>query len=126
MWFDHQKVGMFLYDRTPIGAIQKGYNFYKDHIEGRTLEDNEFSEWLYGDYDEEKLKHFELLHNVPVVSNYMDYLLDYRADSEYLKRYGLDWTDVHDPRKLRSVGSGVRFMGAGINFVSSNVTRLYR
>lgn len=31
MWFDHQKVGMFLYDRTPIGTIQKGYNFYKDH-----------------------------------------------------------------------------------------------
>lgn len=103
------------------------YRLYADHIKGkRDLEHNEFATWLYGGYDEGKLRQFEILHNIPVVGNYMDYLLDYRVDREYLNRYGMDYSDVHDPRKLRSVGSGSAFYGSAVNFVSKNVSRLYR
>lgn len=91
-----------------------------------TLENNFFSEWLYGEYNEQKLRQFELLHNVPVISNYMDYLLDRRADQEYLDRYGMDYTDIHDPRKLSQVSSGSNLVRSGLNFVSDNVKNLYR
>lgn len=91
-----------------------------------TLEENVFSEWLYGDYDETKLRQFALLHNVPGLSNYMDYLLDIRADQEYMERYGLDYSDIHDPRKLRSTESFGRFAVGGLNFISDNVKKLYR
>lgn len=89
-------------------------------------DDNSFAEWLYGDYDEEKLQQFNFYYQLPVVRQYFDYLLDLRADKEYMSRYGLDWTDVHDPRKLRSTSSGSAFIRSGFNFVSSNVKRLYR
>lgn len=94
-------------------------------VAGKQLEDK-FADWLYGDYDENKLRTFELLHNIPVIRNYMDYLLDRRADQEYLDRYGMDYSDVHDPRKLRQVSSGSQFIGASLNFVSSNVSKLYK
>lgn len=95
------------------------------YLKGYNIDSNPFSDWLYGEYDEKKLRQFELLHNIPVVSNYMDYLLDRRADEEYLNRYGMDYSDVHDPRKLHSVNSGSRAIGAALNFVSSNVSKLY-
>lgn len=85
-----------------------------------------FKDWLYGGYDETKLRHFNILHNIPVFGDYMDYLLDSRADKEYLSRYGMDYSDIHDPRKLRSTGSGSRLVGSSLNFVSKNVSRLYR
>ena len=90
-----------------------------------TYGEKKFSEWLYGDYDEDKLGQFELLHNIPFVGDYMDYLLDRRADKEYMDRYGLDYSDIHDPRKLRQTSSGTRFIGGALNFVSSNVKKLY-
>lgn len=82
--------------------------------------------WLYGEYDKEKLRQFEALHNVPVVSNYMDYLLDVRADEEYLRRYGMDYSDIHDPRKLKQVRSGSALYGSALNWVGKNIGRLYR
>lgn len=90
------------------------------------LDQNAFSEWLYGDYDERKLRQFSLLYSLPLVRNYMDYLLDLRSDKEYLDRYGLSYSDVHDPRKLRSTGSRSEFFGGALNFVSRNVEKLYR
>lgn len=88
--------------------------------------DKRFSEWLYGEYDEEKLTQFELLHNIPVIGAYMDYKLDVRADQEYLNRYGMDYSDIHDPRKLKQTSSGSRMYGSSLNFVSKNVDKLYK
>lgn len=85
-------------------------------------------DWLYGEYDEEKLKQFQIAYSVPGVRNYMDYLLDSRADQEYLRRYGMDYSDIHDPRKLRQTRSGAAVVSTGyraISSVSSNVARLY-
>lgn len=94
-------------------------------MKGYTVDENPFSEWLYGDYDKEKLRHFEMLYATPL-HYYMDYLLDRRSDEEYLNRYGMDYTDIHDPRKLKQVSSAAHALGFTMNFVSDNVTRLYR
>lgn len=103
------------------------YQAYKDKLQGATLEDNFFSRWLYEDnWSEEKLQTFEKLYATRFGKMYIDYLLDRRTDSEYLNRYGLSYSDIHDPRKLRQVGSASRLYGYGLNFVSDNVKRLYK
>lgn len=56
----------------------------------------------------------------------MDYKLDLRSDEEYLRRYGMSYEDVHDPRKLRQVSSGSRLYGTALNYVSKNVDKLYK
>lgn len=89
-------------------------------------DDNSFAEWLYGEYDSEKQQQFMFLYQLPVIHQYFDYLLDLRAQKEYMNRYQVDWKDVHDPRKLPATSSGSSFMHAGLNFVSDNVKRLYR
>lgn len=91
-----------------------------------SVDDNPITDWLYGDWNEEKYKQYIALSIVPIVSDYMDAMLDLRADNEYLKRYGLSYDDIHDPRKLRTTGSYGRFLSGGMNFVSSNVSKLYR
>lgn len=87
--------------------------------------DKRFTEWLYGEYDEQKLTQFELLYHTPFGA-YMDYKLDLRSDEEYLRRYGMSYEDVHDPRKLRQVSSGSRLYGTALNYVSKNVDKLYK
>lgn len=91
------------------------YNAFKQHVEPA------ITDWLYGEYDEEKLRQFQVAYAIPGVRDYLDYLLDRRSDQEYLRRYGMDYSDIHDPRKLRQTGSGSRV----ISNVSSNVSSLY-
>lgn len=82
--------------------------------------------WLYSDWTEDKFKAYSMLNSLPFVGNYMDYLLDKRATDEYFDRYGMDYTDIHDPRKLQYSNTVVNLYRSGMNFVSKNVTRLYR
>lgn len=89
-----------------------------------TLENNPISEWLYGSWSKEKLREFELLHQVPILRQYMDYLLDVRADDEYLNRYGMDYSDIHNPLKLKQAHSGFSYIGSIIG-VSENIAKLY-
>lgn len=84
--------------------------------------DEAFTDWLYSGYDKQKLDTFTGLYAIPGIHQYMDYKLDIRKDNEYLARYGMDYSDVHDPRKLSQVNSGAR----ALEWVSHNVTRLYR
>lgn len=98
---------------------RKLYGYFQDA-------DRMFTDWLYGEYDEQKLTQFEMLHNIPFLGDYMDYKLDLRADQEYLNRNGMSYSDIHDPRKLKQVSSGSRMYSSGFQFVSKNVGRLYR
>lgn len=84
--------------------------------------------WLYGPWNENKLKMFEFQQSgiIPLIDKYNNYLLDLRADHEYMDRYGMTYEDIHDPRKLRQTSSGSALIGSSINFVSDNVRRLYR
>lgn len=90
------------------------------------LNNNPFSEWLYGGWNERKWQQYAILHAIPGVSDYMDYLLDYRSDKEYFNRYGMDYSNIHDPRKLSATSSLSGTVRTGFNFVSKNVTKLYR
>lgn len=119
-------IGRFAYDRTPLGAPAKILSLYNEHIKGRTLEDNEVSEWLYGEWTEEKYKQYLAYNSVYPIRLYFNYLLDYRGANEYLDRYGMDWSDIHDPRKLNLSQSGSALGGYALNFVSKNIGRLYR
>lgn len=123
-YWDFQK---WMWSRTPIGAPFLINRFYNDYLKGATLENNKLSRWLYEDnWSKEKLRQYQLLNAVPGVSQYMDYLLDLRADQEYLDRYGMSYSDIHDPRKLRSTSSGSRLAGSAVNMVSRNLDDLYR
>lgn len=108
-------------------AVTRGFQRNTRSWKGpeQTLENNDISRWLYGGpWSKEKLREYELLNQVPVLHQYMDYLLDVRADDEYLRRYGMDYSDIHDPRKLRQSSSGFSFVGSMIG-VSENVAKLY-
>lgn len=96
----------------------------KSGLNNYTLTENGISRWLYGEWSEEKLRKYEMLNAVPGIHQYMDYLLDIRADNEYLRRYGMDYSDIHDPRKLRQASSGSSAFGTILN-VSKNVAELY-
>ena len=87
---------------------------------------DQFAVWLYGEYDESKYQEFTLLYSLPHVRDYMDMLLDRRSTQEYLDRYGMDYSDIHDPRKLRSTGSTSRLYGSGYTMISRNLSRLYK
>ena len=111
--------------------------FVIDHFTQRTfgksifpdLNDNYVSDWLYGDWNEEKYDRYLQLRSMDptgLVGNYFDYLLDRRSDYEYLKNHGLTYNDIHDPRKLRQSSSAQRLGSNYIRTVSSNVNRLYR
>lgn len=87
--------------------------------------DKQFTEWLYGPVDEQKLSQLEFLYHTPL-KPYIDYKMDMRQDAEYLARYGMTLADVHDFRKLHQFDSGSAVYGSALNFVSSNINRLYR
>lgn len=83
--------------------------------------------WLYGTWNKEKYETWNVLSHLPVVGDYMDTLLDSRNTEEYLDRYGLDYPDIHDPRKLPGGRSSVATVGMdALNFVSKNIDKLYR
>lgn len=87
--------------------------------------DQQFTDWLYSNWSEQKYEDYKILDMVPGVHQYMDYLLDKRADSEYLSRYGMDFTDIHDPRKLSQTSSANSLYGFGYRMISKNIDSLY-
>lgn len=94
---------------------------------GATLEDNSFATWLYtAEWNDENLARFEMLYAVQPTKSYIDYLLDRRSDREYMSRYGLSPSDVHDPRKLRQVSSASSMMSYTLGTVSDMVKYLYK
>lgn len=99
-------------------------DLYAAAFEDRPLKD-QLKDWLYDSWSKEKYDEYQFLNQVPIVNSYMDYLLDLRAMDEYLNRYQLDYTDIHDPRKLTTTSSFSRLSSSALNFVSKNVSRLY-
>lgn len=106
-------------DFTDLMPAKYLYEGFKTHV------DPAIEEWLYGDWNEEKYHQYMLLSRVPVVGEYLDYKLDLRADKEYLTRYGMDYTDIHDPRKLRATSSGSALVSSSFNMISKNIDKLY-
>lgn len=87
-------------------------------------------DWLNAEWSEEKQKVFNDLYDFSIggwspFRNQFDKILDERNRDLYMDRYDINYADVKDPRKLATTSS-VRNMFGGINFVSSNVKRLYK
>lgn len=111
---------------SPSPPVRLAQFLYGEWKRGADFENNAVSDWLYSDWSEEKYKQYLALRSVAPVRMYFDYLLDYRGANEYLNRYGMDWSDIHDPRKLALNQSGTALGGYALNFVSRNVSKLYR
>lgn len=87
---------------------------------------DQYRDWLYDDnYTKDKFGKVAVLSNLPVIGDYTNYLLDMRKADEYLNRFGMDWSDIHDPRKLTAFGSTGGGIRRSLNFVSGNIKRLY-
>lgn len=65
---------------------------------------------------------------LPVIGD-IGYMADsFRSFNDYMKNYGLEWSDIVYPWMAgRKYGGGsVRSMYGSLNFVSANLTKLYR
>lgn len=99
-------------------------HYMENYIETGS-KDYSLSEWLYGDWDKQKYQRYLKMDSVPYLHQRMDYLLSLRSDQEYLSANGMSYSDIHDPRKLPSHNAAVSYYGSILNFVSSNINRLY-
>lgn len=86
-------------------------------------------EWLNSEWSKEKQTAFNDLYDFSIggyspFRDTFDKILDERNNDLYMDRYGLTYADVKDPRKLKS-NSTVGMALSTINFVSSNIKRLY-
>lgn len=91
------------------------------------LYSNPYQEWLYEDnWDRKKYRTFSLLDALPVVRDYNSMLLAYRQGEEYLNRYGLDYSDIHNPRNLHGSNESSAFLRSSLNYVSKNIGKLYQ
>lgn len=121
---------------NPLDWLADTYDYAKDHVLDYVEDvilpqftDNPVSEWLYEDnWSKGKYAVYLGAHGVPVVGQYFDWLLGMRQAQEYLDRYQLDWSDIHNPNRLPGglSGSTSGLMHGGLNFVSDNFKRLYR
>lgn len=80
----------------------------------------------YGNYDEKKYKEFNFWYSVPFIRPLMDYDIDKARSDSYMQRFGLNYSDILDPRKMLDHQSTSNLYGSGMNFVSSNWRKLYR
>lgn len=103
------------------------YNAYVPHHQEVTgFSDNNAENWVYHSesWEQKDYDLFAILYNLPIARQYLDYLYDKRSGQEYLKHHPVD---VHDPRRLPGATSSVASVGmSALNYVSSNVSRLYR
>lgn len=108
-------------------AVDNVDNFVENAILPQ-FEDNFISQWLYEDnWTKGKYAIYLGSQGVPLVGTYFNWLLGMRQSQEYLDQNQLDWSDIHNPRKLPggNEGNSASLFRGGINFISDNVKRLY-
>lgn len=86
---------------------------------------DQFSEWLYGPWSEEKYNEYLKLNMISPIHDYMEYLFDKRDAEHYLDRYYMTYSDIKDPRKLHITNSATRLGGSILRSVSRNIDKLY-
>lgn len=112
-------------------TLEELYNTWKDwsnqDYEAATKPASDFWNWLTDDeYWQDGVNYAKWMGaDIPIIGYFFrtDDLTKYWND--YMKNTGLTWADVKYPTMLR--GAGMYSGAAGsLNFLSSNVTRLYR
>lgn len=95
-----------------------------------TIDDNGISRWLYegldGNWTKEDQERFERMYSIKGYKEYLDYLLDKEQRERIFNLYGIQYSDIRDPRNVKGAASTSRMYTAAYNFVSDNVKRLYR
>lgn len=87
-------------------------------------------DWLNGQWSEDDQKAFDFLYDfnvlgyAPFRSNFDD-ILNEKSWNSYSKRYGLDYSDIMDPRTFHNHFNQSSMASRTFAFVSSNVKRLY-
>lgn len=108
------ELARYLYD----GLVQAGKDIYGTFTDDR---------YWYGGYDDPtKDDRFSFYYSIPGIQNMIDYRLDNVNWDFYKDRYNLDDSMVGDPRKKPTARSTTNAVRYGLNFVSRNVSRLYR
>lgn len=85
-----------------------------------------FDDWYRSTWSKQKNSQYNLLKQIPGISWNIAIYEGNRSNESYLDRYDMDWSDVKSPNKLpgnASVGSGY---ARALNYVSSNLHKLYR
>lgn len=79
--------------------------------------------YLPSDMTEDQKKMFELFFgSIPGYKDLLELRDTYKYWRDYLKNTGMDWSDLLYPTRMSGFGAGSDVL----NYVSSNVTRLYR
>lgn len=78
------------------------------------------------DYDESKYNAYTFFSQIPPFKYQIAYDIGRTQNEEYLNRYGLGYEDIHYPQKMPGSGAMSSSVAGTLNFVSSNLTRLYR
>lgn len=87
-------------------------------------------DWLNGEWTKQDQEAFDILYGFSVfgynpVRDNFDRILNAKAWDNYAERNGLDYSDIKDPRKFSSSFGQSQLVTGGLNFVSSNIKRLY-
>lgn len=87
---------------------------------------DDVKDWLLSPKDKAGTDFVQLLYATPLGKTYIDWLYSKRDTETYLERYGLEYTDIYDFRKLPSTGPAAVLYGKSLNYVSRNIGRMYR
>lgn len=80
-------------------------------------------DWLYEDGGWQKVAYYG--QHIPVIGDFIRAYDTQRYLDDYMRNTGLTWADVRYPTRLFSAGYGGA-IGGSVNFVSSNIKRLYK
>lgn len=83
-----------------------------------------YDSW-YGNYDKEKYASYQFWHGLPFFDSVIDNNIASEKSKKYLERYHMDYSSIVDPSALYDSGNGSRTYHQ-LNFVSSNIRKLYR
>lgn len=91
---------------------------------------NGWAEWLYsaaeGQWTQEDQDRFDMYYAMEPFKSYFDWVLDKQIREKVFNLYGIDYSDIHDPRNVIGAGNSGRALHNSLNFVSDNVRRLYK
>lgn len=78
------------------------------------------------DYDEHKLNAYYFFSQIPPFSYHINYQVGKAQNEQYLTRYGMTPEDILYPGKLPGTSKISSAYAGSLNWVSSNINRLYR
>lgn len=108
--------------RNDSSLVPAGVNLTKEYLTFFYEDPHAYEEMLGLDDDQAAFLDW-FASNVPIFGDFVKMRDNFNYIMDYMKNYGLDWSDMRYPSKV--TGSGSSPFGS-LNFVSSNLKKLYR